>query len=273
MTVQGLCEEVGLSRQAFYKGVKARSRREVDEELVLELVRRERRVQPMIGARKLLWMIGPELEEAGVSIGRDRFFELLRREELLIERKARSARTTYSSHGLRVWPNLLKTLVPDGPNQAWAADITYVRTLEGFVYVALLTDAWSRKIVGWDAGMTLEAEGAMRALKMALKQLPEGKACVHHSDRGSQYCCGDYVELLHGRKVRISMTEANHCYENAKAERVNGILKQEYGLGETFRTRGEVAGVVRQAVSLYNNRRPHTALALRTPGEVHDVAA
>ena len=227
----------------------------------------------MIGARKLLWMIAPELEEAGVLMGSDRFFALLGREGLLIERKARGARTTYSGHGLRVWPNLLKAMVPDGPNQAWAADITYVRTMEGFVYVALLTDVWSRKIVGWDAGMSLEAEGAMRALKMALQQLPKEKACVHHSDRGSQYCCGGYVELLHGRKVRISMTEANHCYENAMAERVNGILKQEYGLGETFRTRGEVPGVVRQAVLLYNARRPHTALALRTPQEVHGVAA
>lgn len=273
MTIQGLCGEVGLSRQAYYKGLKARSRREVDEEFVLELVRRERRLQPVIGARKLLRIIGPELEEAGVVIGRDRFFELLRREEMLIERKARSARTTYSNHGLRVWPNLLKTLVLSGPNQAWAADITYVRTLEGFVYVALLTDAWSRKIVGWDAGMTLEAEGAARALKMALKQLSEGRDCVHHSDRGSQYCCGDYMKLLHDRKVRVSMTEDNHCYENAMAERVNGILKQEYGLGQTLRTRGEVAGIVRQAVLLYNNRRPHTALALRTPGEVHDAAA
>lgn len=273
MTLVAICAEVGLSKQAYYKGVKARSRREVDEELVLELVRRERRVQPMIGARKLHRMIGPELEEAGVSIGRDRFFALLGREDLLIERKARGVRTTYSKHGLRVWPNLLKELVPDGPNQAWAADITYVRTLQGFVYVALVTDVWSRKIVGWDAGMSLEAEGAMRALKMALGQLPKEKACVHHSDRGTQYCCGDYVEMLHGRKVRISMTEANHCYENAKAERVNGILKQEYGLGQTLRTREEVGAVVRQAVELYNGRRPHTALALRTPQEVHDVAA
>lgn len=273
MTIMAVCAEVGLSKQAYYKGLKARARLEVDEELVLELVRRERRMHPMIGARKLHQMIAPELAEGGVAMGRDRFFTLLRREDLLIERKARRARTTYSGHGLHVWPNLLKAVVPTGPNQAWAADITYVRTLEGFVYVALLTDVWSRKIVGWDAGMTLEKEGAMRALGMALKQLPRDKACVHHSDRGSQYCCGDYVKLLHGRKVRISMTEANHCYENAMAERVNGILKQEYGLGETFRTRGEVPGVVRQAVGLYNVRRPHTALALRTPQEVHDEAA
>jgi transposase InsO family protein len=262
-----------MTKQAFYKGLKARDRLEVDEEFVLELVRRERRVQPMLGARKLLWIIAPELKEAGVAMGRDRFLALLRREGLLIERKARSVRTTYSGHGLYVWPNLLKNLALSGPNQAWAADITYVRTLEGFVYVALLTDVWSRKIVGWDAGMTLEAEGAMRALTMALKQLPKDKACVHHSDRGTQYCCGDYVKKLHGRKVRISMTEANHCYENAKAERVNGILKQEYGLGETFRTREQVPGELRQAVGLYNARRPHTALALRTPQEVHDVAA
>ena len=208
----------------------------------------------------------------GISIGRDRFFDLLRRRGLLIDPPRRSCRATYSAHGFRTYGNLLKETVVDGPHQAWVRDITYIRTDEGFAYLSLIGDLYSRQIVGWEVSDSLCADGPMRALAMALNQLPAEAAPIHHSDRGIQYCSQAYVEELERRGVSISMTEDNHCYENAQAERLNGIMKQEYGLGGTFRRRQEVRPTVAQGVTLYNTRRPHTSLDYRTPSEVHQAA-
>jgi transposase InsO family protein len=263
----------GMSRQNFYQQRRQRQARAVDEELVLTLVRRERQQQPRLGTRKLLWMLGPELSDAGVGLGRDQMFDLLRRHDLLLERLRGTPRTTQSRHPLPVFHNLVRDLVESGPDQAWVADITYVRTEAGFVYVALIMDRYSRKIVGWHCGENLESFGCVEALKMALKDLPVGSHPVHHSDRGCQYCCHPYVELLQDRGLPISMTEQNHCYENAHAERVNGILKQEYALGTTFRTKADARRAVEQAVWLYNHRRPHLSLGFRTPAQVHSLAA
>ena len=259
-----------MTKQNFYKVKHERQRREVDEALVVDLVRAERKQQPALGTRKLLVALAPELREAGVSLGRDRFFELLGRRDLLIARRRRSGpRTTDSRHGFRVYENLLKTAELKGPNEAWVSDLTYIRTREGFLYLALVMDAWSRKIVGWHVGVTLEALGCVAALRMALKQLPAGSHPIHHSDRGTQYCCGEYIGLLDSQGLPISMTQENHCYENAKAERLNGILKQEYGLGVEFLRKADVGLAVKQAVALYNERRPHTSLGYRTPSSVH----
>jgi putative transposase len=259
-----------MSKQNFYKEKRVRQRRQVEEELVLDLVRAERALQPRLGTRKLLVVLEPELIEAGVAIGRDRLFGLLGEHGLLVARRRPAApRTTDSRHRLRVWPNLLKDCVLSRPHQAWVSDLTYLRTLEGFLYLALVMDAWSRMIVGWHVGATLEALGCVAAVKLALAQLPAGARPIHHSDRGTQYCCGDYVELLEGRGLAISMTEQNHCYENARAERLNGILKQEYGLGGEFARKSDVPWTVAQAVALYNHRRPHLSLAYRTPAQVH----
>jgi len=271
VTVRGLCALVGMSKQNFYKEKRERQRRAVDEGLVLDLVRGERHQQPRIGARKLHLLIGQELKEAGVSLGRDRLFELLRRHDLLVERRRRSGpRTTDSRHGFRVYGNLLRSLELQGPDEAWVSDLTYIRTREGFLYLALVMDAWSRKVVGWHVGATLEALGCVAAVRMAIAQLPAQARPVHHSDRGTQYCCNDYVALLGSRELPISMTEENHCYENGKAERLNGILKEEYGLGGEFARKDEVERVVRQAVTLYNERRPHTSLGYRIPSAVHE---
>lgn len=272
-TVQQVCELVGMTRSNFYKHRKHRKRREVDEALILELTHRERSVQPCLGHRKLLHLIQPDLAEAGVKIGRDRFRDLLFRYELLIERRVKNCCTTNSWHGFGVYPNVLKAIEITGPNQAWVSDITYIRTDAGFVYLALITDVYSRAILGWDCSDSLEAQGALRALEMALKTLPAGcKPPIHHSDRGSQYCCSGYVELLRSSGFTISMTEANHCYENAQAERVNGILKQEYGLGSTLRDVAEARRMSRQAIDLYNYRRPHLALSMSFPMTVHQAA-
>jgi transposase InsO family protein len=261
-----------MSRQNYYQERRRRQRRQVDEALIVALVCRERAVQPRLGGRKLLRLLREELSEAGVEIGRDGFFRVLGVHELLIERKVRSARTTDSRHSFRVYENLLAELELTGPHQALVSDITYLRTEEGFVYLSLVMDAFSRAVVGFDCSDSLEREGALRALHEALEQLAWGATAIHHSDRGSQYCCREYVERLTGCGVRISMTETNHCYENSRAERLNGILKQEYGLGGTFRTKAEAYRAVREAVALYNWRRPHQSLGYAIPMEVHRAA-
>ena len=270
VTIAGLCRVCAMSKQNYYRLKRARQRVAVDEGLVLDLVRAERRIQPRLGVRKLRVMLEGELRAAGVNMGRDRFFALLGEHDLLIARARRSGpRTTDSRHRFRIYGNLLKDCELSGPHQAWVSDLTYLRTREGFVYLALVMDAWSRMIVGWHVGETLEALGCVAAVKMALRQLPSDARPIHHSDRGTQYCCGEYVALLEGHELAISMTQENHCYENAQAERLNGILKQEYGLGGELARKDQARQAVAEAVNLYNQRRPHTALNYRTPAAVH----
>lgn len=262
-----------MSRQNFYARRQARQRRRVDEGLVVEMVQKERQVQPRIGTRKLQVMLRSELEKAGVKIGRDRLFKVLRETDLLVPPiRSEYPRTTHSYHALPVFRNRLRDLEVKRPNQAWVADVTYLRTREGFVYLALVTDKMSRKIVGWDCGDTLEAEGTLRALEKALCGLPAGAKPMHHSDRGSQYCCHRYVGRLQETGLEISMTETDHCAENALAERMNGILKSEYGLGQEFGTKAHARIAVEQAVEMYNTRRPHAALGYRVPSEMHGLA-
>ena len=215
-----------------------------------------------------MWL-KPELEKAGVRIGRDRFFKVLEEKGLLLEPLPKSPRTTNSRHSLPVFRNLIADKELSGPNQVWVSDITYIRTEEGFLYLSLITDAWSRKIVGYHAGDTLETEGCLNALERAVKELVAGMFPMHHSDRGCQYCSHVYTGRLREYGLGISMTEEMHCYENAKAERVNGILKQEYYLGGSFRTKQQAVGAVDQAVYLYNTRRPHLALKYKTPEAAH----
>jgi len=261
-----------MSRQNYYKSRKLRQRKEISESLILDLVRNERALQPKLGCRKLIKLIQPDLSKAGLTIGRDRFFEIMAAQELLIKRRKRSVTTTNSRHRFKVYGNLLKDFEKTGVHQVLVSDITYIRTDEGFVYLSLVMDAYSRKIVGYDCSDSLEAEGCLRSLSKAIRQLPSGHTAIHHSDRGSQYCCHAYVDKLTGAGLRISMTEENHCYENAQAERLNGILKQEYMLGETFMSKSDVYLAVHEAVELYNTRRPHQALGYEMPSMVHRAA-
>jgi putative transposase len=259
-----------MSRQNYYAQRRRRERRQVEGELIAGLVRRERQLQPRLGTRKLHHLLRDELEQAGVRVGRDRFFEELgKRDLLLAPLKAQYPHTTQSYHNLPVFRNLARETVVERPNQVWVSDLTYLRTLEGFLYLALITDGHSRKIVGEHVGDNLEATGCVRALERALEQLPAGVEPIHHSDQGSQYCCHEYVKRLKQRGLAISMTESNHCAENALAERMNGILKQEYGLGAEFPTKADARRAVGQAIWLYNTRRPHTELGYRVPEEVH----
>jgi transposase InsO family protein len=262
-----------MSRQNYYKARALRRRREVDGGLIEQLVRGERAIQPRLGGRKLFHLLAPKLVREGVKTGRDRFFGVLRDKGLLLEKLPGAPKTTNSRHSLPVFRNLVKDMTLTGPNQAWAGDITYIRTDGGFLYLSLIMDLWSRKIVGYNSGDTLETEGVLAALKMALSKLPGGAFPVHHSDRGSQYCSHLYVGELQARSLKISMTEEPRCYENANAERLNGILKQEYGLGFSFRSKKQALEAVDEAVFLYNTRRPHTALKFATPEQAHRMAA
>jgi len=273
MSVSALCARVQMSRQNYYAARRLRQRRQVDEGMIVELVKRERRMQPRLGGRKLLHLLSADLTEAGVNVGRDRFFEVLAEADLLVVPKPGTPRTTNSRHSLPVFPNLLADKVVCAPNEAWVSDLTYIRTDEGMLYAALITDAYSRKIVGAHISDSLEAEGCLRALEQALRELPSGKHPIHHSDRGCQYCCHEYVGRLQAQGLPISMTQVMHCYENAQAERVNGILKQEYEMDRTFRTKGQAKAAFQQAVWLYNHRRPHVMLQYRFPADVHAEAA
>jgi transposase InsO family protein len=211
--------------------------------------------------------------DAGVIIGRDRFFQALKEKSLLPGRLPGASRTTDSRHSLPVFHNPVRDMELAGPNQAWAGDITCIRTDEGFLYPSLLTDLWSRKTAGFHAGDTLESEGAVRALETALSGLPEEAFPVHHSDRGCQYCSRRYVEKLKNHGLAVSMTGELRCYENARAERLNGILKQKYSLGCSFRSKKQALAAVGEAVSLYNTRRPRLSLNCETPETMYRRAA
>ena len=273
LSIRRLCGRVGMSRQNYYVARRYRQRRQIDEELVVKLVQTERQVQPRLGTRKLLYLLRPEWEKAGVSLGRDRFFNLLNDRKLLVDRKRAGPKTTNSRHSLPVFHNLIRDKEVTAPHQVWVSDLTYVRTEEGFLFASLITDMYSRKIVGGYIGDSLESIGCQKALEAALEQLPTGRFPIHHSDRGCQYCCHEYVERLQKRGLSISMTEEAHCYENAVAERVNGILKQEYELDATFRTQEQAREAFEQALRLYNERRPHLKLNYKTPSEAHRQAA
>lgn len=236
------------------------------------MINEVRRYQPRIGGKKLYALLSAVLHKIDPGLGRDKFFDILRRRKLLVNRKKKYARTTDSYHYFRVYKNALKGKELTGPNQAWVSDITYLRKPKGFVYLFLTTDAYSRKIVGWSLSNSLSMEGAKAALKMALKQCPVTRDVIHHSDRGIQYCCKDYVKLLRKNKMIISMTEENHCYENAIAERVNGILKDEFLLDAVFTSDTVALKAVREAINTYNNLRPHWSLKLQTPQQMHMAA-
>lgn len=270
LNISCLCQRVGMSRQNYYKARNQRARRKIDGDLIEEMVRVERALQPRLGGRKLLHVLQSDLKKAGVRIGRDRFFNVLGERGLLVPPLPKSPKTTNSYHSLPVFKNLLDDLELTHSNQAWVSDITYIRTDEGFLYLSLITDAFSRKIVGFYGGDTLETEGCLNALEMAVKELKgSSDRPIHHSDRGCQYCSHLYTGRLREHGLGISMTEELHCYENAKAERINGILKQEYGLGMTFRTKDQAKRAIKEAVFLYNTRRPHLALDYKFPAEAH----
>jgi transposase InsO family protein len=264
-----LCDLFGRSRQAYYQRNKYNYREAVKEEILLQLVEKERSLMPKLGGRKLFGLILPYLSRE-LSIGRDSFFDFLRRNGLLVGKRRRRIKTTYSNHWLHKYSNLIKGFVPFKANQLWVSDITFVITAEGFVLLNLITDAYSRKIVGWAVGATLEAIYTIEALNMALDQLPKNiEGLIHHSDRGVQYCCNEYVKVLNKYHVQISMTENGDPRENAIAERVNGILKDEWLNQMKLESLEHAIKELKQIIMIYNTCRPHSSLDMNTPEYVH----
>ena len=235
----------------------------------MEEVRRIRLRHPVIGGRKLHTLLQPFLHEHQIKLGRDAFFALLGEHNLLIKRKRKQTITTYSRHWLRKYPNLIKDLNIDRSNQVWVSDITYLKTKTGFVYLSLVTDAYSHRVMGYHAADSLESVHSVKALQMALTAANRPvNGLTHHSDRGVQYCSREYVKLLQDNHIKISMTENGDPLENPIAERINGIIKNEYLFEHKVQDRKHAEQVLQNAVNLYNQERPHYSLGMLTPNIV-----
>ncbi|MEZ4854842.1 MAG: IS3 family transposase [Gelidibacter sp.] len=259
----------GLKRDAYYKYKRREDKRLETEKKVVVIVKKRRRSLPREGVRKLTKSLEQEFIESNLKIGRDTLFNILRKHNMLTLRKKYSSRTTNSLHRFYKYKNIIKDVEITRPNQVWVSDITYIRTIKGFCYLALITDMYSRKIVGYDISNSLELKGCERALNKALYQAKNTTGLIHHSDRGIQYCSNVYTQILKRNNIDISMTEENHCYENAMAERVNGILKDEFYLDQTFDSLQHARRATKNAINLYNEIRLHLSLDYKTPNMVY----
>jgi transposase InsO family protein len=225
---------------------------------------------PRIGTRKLYHILKAEFQAKGIKAGRDKLFEILRNNQMLITRRRRYIQTTNSKHWLKKYPNLIKGLEIDRPEKLWVSDITYIRTEEGFSYLTMITDAYSIKIVGYNTSRSLGTEGTIEALKMAIKNRCSKGELIHHSDRGLQYCSKEYVELLEKNQIRISMTEGSDPYENAIAERMNRTIKEEFLITEKIRDHELLKKTVAESIDIYNAERPHLSCGMLYPAIVHE---
>lgn len=265
-----LCGLFGKSRQAFYEQKWHEEKELFRDAIIVDLVKNERRIARRVGGRNLYQVLKADLEERQVHIGRDRFFTVLRENDLLVKRRRRRCATTMSRHQLPKYANLAKGLKVERAEQLWVSDITYIRAGENFCYLILITDAYSHKIVGFNFGKNMDAAFCVEALNMALagRRCPD-RALMHHSDRGLQYCSKAYVEVLQQHSIAISMTENGDPLENALAERMNGILKDSFEMDRTFSSFEEARAFIEEAVRYYNNRRPHSSCDRLTPNEAH----
>lgn len=262
---------LGYSRQSYYQGIKFIQKKAYEADIIIDEVLRYRKDQKRMGTRKLLGEMQSFLTAHCFQIGRDAMFDLLKERGLLVTKhKRRGAVTTMSKHRFKKYPNIIRDFIPIAPNQLWVSDITYIHLPNSFAYLSLITDAYSHKIVGFYLSKDLSAQGPLNALKMALANNPNRSGLIHHSDRGVQYCCDAYVNLLQDKKnkIKISMTENGDPRENSVAERLNGILKQEL-LEEVFRDFATARLEVAKACSTYNHLRPHGSIDNLKPAEAH----
>ncbi|GAB1858751.1 hypothetical protein MHTCC0001_35910 [Flavobacteriaceae bacterium MHTCC 0001] len=271
-SISSTCGLLGVSRQVYYRAIRAKQKRQTVSTKVLDLVQNVRIEQPRIGTRKLYHILKEQLQQLGV--GRDRLFAILKANKMLILQKRSYHITTNSHHRFRKHNNLIERIIPKRPEQIWVADITYVGTRQNPMYLFLITDAYSKKIVGYYLSNTLEANGAIKALQLAIKhrQYPE-KPLIHHSDRGLQYCSDGYQELLNKNTIECSMTESYDPYQNAVAERINGILKQEFLINTKNANLNIMQKIVKQSIVIYNTKRPHLSCEMLTPQHMHEQEA
>ena len=234
------------------------------------LVLAERKLLPRAGGRKTHYLISPALQQQNIKFGRDKLFKLLREHDLLIKPRRRYIQTTNSKHWMKKYPNTAKHLEVTDPEQLWVSDITYLKTEEGNCYLTMITDAYSRKIMGYSIADNMEASTVSEALQMAINnRIDNEQKLIHHSDRGSQYCSQDYVTVAEKAGIKMSMTEQSDPYENALAERMNRTIKEEFCLDGTLKTKNLAYAAVKQAINLYNDYRPHLSLSLKTPNQLH----
>jgi len=269
-----ICKLFGYSRQAHYKSQKKKEMLVMQQAVILKLVEEIRKKMPRIGVIKLYYLLQQPMAEHGIKMGRDKLYDLLNYFGLLIRKKRRRKPiTTDSDHPFYKYKNLIKKMSINRPDMVWVSDITYIRLINGFCYLSLVTDAFSRKIVGYFLNKDLGSDGTIKALQMALSACMRKRSSmlIHHSDRGLQYCCREYIALLNHYNIGISMTQNGDPYENAIAERVNGILKDEFNLGNTFKSVQEVLLTLDEAIKNYNEQRPHFSLNLLTPTQVHQT--
>ena len=268
-----LCGWFGITRQSYYQNSWREQDVSIEQELLLKEVKAIRTNHPNMGVRKLYVKLIPFMMEHQIKLGRDGLFDLLSSNNLLVRRRKRRVQTTHSFHWLRKYPNLIRDFEPTCSNQLWVSDITYWKIDPGYVYISFITDAYSRNIVGYNVARTLKSVETIKALKMALTGFlnePESHSkLIHHSDRGVQYCHGKYVKLLQDYHIDISMTEQGDPLENAIAERVNGIIKNEYLIDYQVRNIKQAKEVLDFVVKLYNEERPHSSISNQMPRDVH----
>ena len=268
-SVRYLCALFGKSRQAWYEQSDSLEAEALSGALVLRLVAEVRKELPRTGVAKLQYLLRDAFAGHGIKMGRDALYDLLDAHGMLIRKRRRKPRTTDSNHHYKRYPNLIKGLVLTHAGALWVSDITYLRLTSRFCYLSLVTDAYSHKIVGYKLHPSLHSKGATDALAMAAEGNKSASGTIHHSDRGTQYCCGDYVRMLEHYGMRISMTENGDPYENAIAERVNGILKAEFSLESTFSSFAQAEAATADAIRRYNLLRPHASTDFKTPIEAH----
>jgi putative transposase len=264
-----LCRLLGYTSQAYYQYRAGVISRTLKEDLLVQQVLHQRRLQPRLGTRKLLVMLQPFMDAHQIHIGRDVLFELLRVHGLLIRRRRLNRpRTTFSGHRLKKYADLAKGFKAIRAEELWVSDITYLNLSRGFAYLSLVTDVYSHKIVGYRLSDELAADGPVAALEMAVKGRKGDQPLLHHSDRGSQYCSSAYINLLNNHNMGISMTQSGDPRDNAIAERVNGILKQEL-LKEIYPSFRQAGQAVVTAIDIYNRHRPHSSVDMLTPEQAH----
>ena len=271
ISLANLCSWFGLTRQAYYQSKNRVEKDLIEQEILLDKIGDIRKDHKRLGGRKLFFKLETFMDEHNIKMGRDAFFDLLRDNKLLIKQRKRHHVTTNSNHWMKKYPHLIKDIEPIGPNHVWVSDITYWKTKGGHYYISFITDAYSRKIVGYHVADTMEAIESVTALKMAIKTLKiSAKGLIHHSDRGSQYCSSIYVNILKKEGIKISMTENGDPLENAIAERINGIIKGEYLFDYLIKTLLNAKEVLKSVVKLYNEDRPHSSIGNAVPSKVHN---
>ena len=261
----------GISRQAYYKRLNRIETLEVQRAIILNLIKPVRKKMYRVGTIKIYDKIKNDMTKNNIKMGRDKLFDFLRCEKMLVPKKKNYTKTTNSFHRFRKYKNIVKDLVVKRPEQVWVSDITYIRTETKFEYLSLITDYYSKRVVGYYLSDNLKTEGTLKALEMAVKsrKYPNRKL-IHHSDRGFQYCSPIYTQMLTDNKIKISMTENSDPYENAIAERVNGILKDEFDIADGFINHIQAVKEISYAINTYNSFRPHFSCNMMTPDQAHE---